>query len=78
MTSLVTRPPDWLDPAAYRHLLSMDRAGFAWELLRRNADYRLEAARGAGKVRETRLESGSRVLTCAGSVAAGRWGLLFP
>jgi hypothetical protein len=32
--------PDWRSPAAYAYLNDLDPAGFAWEFLRRNPDYR--------------------------------------
>lgn len=38
--------PDWTDAAAYAPLLQVERAGFAWEWLRRGADYE-RAARHA-------------------------------
>lgn len=38
--------PDWTDAAAYAPLLQVERAGFAWEWLRRRADYE-RAARHA-------------------------------
>lgn len=31
--------PDWRNPDDYRHLLDLDRAGWAWEWLRRRRDY---------------------------------------
>jgi hypothetical protein len=31
--------PDWRDVEQYRHLLDLDRAGWAWEWLRRRRDY---------------------------------------
>jgi hypothetical protein len=31
--------PDWRDIEQYRHLLDLDRAGWAWEWLRRRPDY---------------------------------------
>ncbi|WP_199252573.1 transcriptional regulator domain-containing protein [Chachezhania sediminis] len=31
---------DWRSPAAYRHAKHIPAAGFAWEYLRRNDDYR--------------------------------------
>jgi hypothetical protein len=37
------RLPDWRDAAAYAPLLKVERAGFAWEWLRRNAEYRTAA-----------------------------------
>ncbi|RIA37395.1 hypothetical protein DFR49_3279 [Hephaestia caeni] len=30
---------DWRSPAEYRPLQHYDRAGFAWEIVRRNQDY---------------------------------------
>ncbi|AMG76547.1 transcriptional regulator domain-containing protein [Sphingopyxis granuli] len=30
---------DWRSPAEYRFLQNYDRAGFAWEIVRRNRDY---------------------------------------
>lgn len=33
---------DWRSPASYRAMQSADLAGFAWECLRRNAEYRAE------------------------------------
>ena len=29
----------WRDPASYKSLLALDRAGWAWKWLRRNPDY---------------------------------------
>lgn len=33
---------DWRAPAAYKHTKHIPAAGFAWEYLRRNEDYRRE------------------------------------
>ena len=33
---------DWRTPAAYRHTRNLPAAGFAWEYLRRNNEYRQE------------------------------------
>jgi len=30
---------DWRDPDNYKHLLELDRAGWAWEWLKRNSDF---------------------------------------
>lgn len=35
--------PDWRRPDQYTYLQGMDRAGWAWEWLRRNSDYRRDA-----------------------------------
>jgi hypothetical protein len=58
--------PDWRDPAAYAPLLEADRSLFAWEWLRRNADYRLAA--------EQALSAGYR--DTPPSVAPGHFGLV--
>ena len=60
---------DWRSPAAYRHTKNIPAAGFAWEYLRRNDDYRQDfrtiALTGRRNARE--LEA-----------FAQRWGLRFP
>lgn len=61
--------PDWRDAAAYAPLLRVERAGFAWEWLRRDPGYRKAAAAAPGGV-----------AACAGRVlptdlGAARWGL---
>ncbi|MGQ3673917.1 transcriptional regulator domain-containing protein [Xanthobacter sp. TB0139] len=60
---------DWRSPAAYRHAKHIPAAGFAWEYLRRNDDYR----RDYQAVAITR-RSGSPAL----EAFADRWGLRFP
>jgi len=37
---LPARAANWRDGAGYRHLLDVDRAGWAWEWLRRNPAYK--------------------------------------
>jgi len=37
--------PDWRDDAPYRALAGIDRAGLAWEWLRRDSGYAAMAAR---------------------------------
>lgn len=60
---------DWRSPAAYRHTKQIPAAGFAWEYLRRNGDYRQDfqtiALTGRPDTRELK-------------VFARRWGLRFP
>jgi hypothetical protein len=41
--------PDWRSPAAYAYLNDLDLAGFAWEFLRRNPDYRRNFRNIGGK-----------------------------
>jgi hypothetical protein len=60
------RRPDWRAGSAVETLNRLDRAGFAWEFLRRNPRYRREYNQAAKEA------------TSAASEAAGhRWGLSF-
>ena len=60
---------DWRSPAAYGHTKYIPAAGFAWEYLRRNDEYRLNyqtiALAGVAAARD--LEA-----------FAHRWGVRFP
>ncbi len=60
---------DWRAPAAYKHTKNLPAAGFAWEYLRRNDEYRQDfntmALTGQSSARQ--LER-----------FAQRWGLRFP
>lgn len=60
---------DWRSPAAYGHTKHIPAAGFAWEYLRRNDEYRqdFETIALTG-------QPGSRDL----EAFAARWGLRFP
>ncbi len=60
---------DWRSPAAYGHTKHIPAAGFAWEYLRRNDEYRQEFQNIA-----LTGQPGSREL----EVFAERWGLRFP
>lgn len=59
---------DWRSPAAYKFAKSIPAAGFAWEYLRRDDDYRREfqAITASSKPAPERLEA-----------FAQRWGLRF-
>ena len=60
---------DWRFPAAYRHAKHIPAAGFAWEYLRRNDEYRqdFQTIALAGQPTGRDLEA-----------FAHRWGLRFP
>lgn len=60
---------DWRLPAAYRHAKHIPAAGFAWEYLRRNDEYRQDFR----AIALTRRPA-SRDL----EAFADRWGLRFP
>ena len=59
---------DWRSPAAYQFAKSISAAGFAWEYLRRDDDYRREfqAITASGEPDPERLEAFVK-----------RWGLRF-
>lgn len=61
--------PDWRDAAAYAPLLEVGRAGFAWEWLRRDPDYR-DAAAAAGPASGP---AGPSIFSVESGAA--RWGL---
>jgi len=69
--------PDWRDAEQYRHMLDLDRAGWAWEWLRRNPDY------AEGEQNKPPGEPGRKALThpeilsAPVSESASRWGLCF-
>lgn len=60
---------DWRTPAAYSHVKNLPPAGFAWEYLRRNEDYRNDVRR---------LEQRSTLDEAEMEVFAYRWGVRFP
>lgn len=64
----------WRDPAFYRVLLQCGRAGLAWELLRRNPEYR----KGIHAPQQQRCHQvGPFILKGVDSGIATRWGLHF-
>ncbi|WP_429771095.1 transcriptional regulator domain-containing protein [Aurantiacibacter flavus] len=65
----VGRAPDGSDPQAYRWLASLDRAGWAWEWLRRDPDYR-----GA---RRPETQASAELLVLPAGSADPQRGLLF-
>ena len=60
---------DWRTPAAYKRIKDLPPAGFAWEYLRRNDEYRhdFNAIARTGEPGARQLER-----------FAQRWGLRFP
>ena len=60
---------DWRSPAAYGHTKQIPAAGFAWEYLRRNDEYR----RDFETVALTERPDAKRL-----EVFAQRWGVRFP
>jgi hypothetical protein len=69
--------PDWRDREQYRHMLDLDRAGWAWEWLRRNPDYpdgeAGESPEDTPRKGRARFEVAYPVL----SEIPSRWGLCF-
>lgn len=73
MTPLIA-PRDWQDSASYRSLCGLDRAGLAWEFVRRDPDYRLARAEpDAGPVR-----TGSVEIIPEPAALDDSWGLAYP
>jgi hypothetical protein len=69
--------PNWREPANYKALLTVDRAGWAWTWLRRNPDY---IARMAGRAPTHPLVlpgSGVPILSAADGDDASAWGCTF-
>jgi hypothetical protein len=65
---------DWRDGAPYRALRGIDRAGLAWEWLRRDPDY---AAFSENEALRSRQQASGEMLR--GTEANARhWGLYFP
>lgn len=64
---------DWRGVGSYLYVRELDRAGFAWELLRRNPHYRKEAE---DLPSFELLESGRRRVEAAPGPGP-RWGLSF-
>ncbi|WBU55791.1 MULTISPECIES: transcriptional regulator domain-containing protein [Paracoccus] len=60
---------DWRSPAAYGHTKHIPAAGFAWEYLRRNEEYRRDYQT---------IASTGRAAARALEAFAHRWGLRFP
>ena len=58
---------DWRSPAAYRHMDDVSVAGFAWEYLRRDEEYRRDFQNVRHGADVSRFEAFSQ-----------RWGLRFP
>lgn len=70
--------PDWRDVEQYRHLLDLDRAGWAWEWLRRSPDYAGEGGdEGKKSTRDLSVQSEPVLLRPASRGYAYQWGLCF-
>lgn len=69
--------PDWRDPEQYSHLLKLDRAGWAWEWLRRHDLY--EGANGDDPATAHDQVQLLPVIAVPAKeqAAASRWGLCF-
>ena len=69
--------PDWRDREQYRHMLDLDRAGWAWEWLRRNPDYAdgesEESPKQPRQKGRSHFEASNPIL----SEKPSRWGLCF-
>jgi hypothetical protein len=68
--------PDWRDVEQYWHLLDVDRAGWAWEWLRRNRDYVGEDD-DENSASDSSAKSQPTLIRRAQPDPAGQWGLCF-
>ena len=66
---------NWLDPAPYKELTSVDRAGLMWEWLRRNPEYR--AASGQTKPNVPDIHNVIKILRTFDVGLINPWGLHF-
>lgn len=70
--------PDWRDPESYKHLQKLDRAGWAWEWLKRNPDFIAACRQTAGFNISRRSFAGAPwMLSSADINRFSRWGVLF-
>jgi hypothetical protein len=75
--NLVPAKPDWRDEAQYRHLLDVDRPGWAWEWLRRSPDYVQDERNAPVSDIDVSAGSGMTILRCPPLRRGGSWGLCF-
>jgi hypothetical protein len=69
--------PDWRDEAQYRHLLDVDRPGWAWEWLRRKPGYVKEERDAPAPEIDVSAASCTTILRCPPQRRGGSWGLCF-
>src|SRR3546814_318201 len=67
----------WRDPANYKSLLTLDRAGWAWKWVRRNPNYISMASRLPARTRVNQRGTRLRVITTSAAEEARDWGLHF-
>src|ERR1700733_7973177 len=68
----MARTMDWRSPNAGDALRHLDRAGLAWEFLRRNPEYREDYRRAL-----ERIAAGAITEEAAMAASSRRWGLAF-
>ena len=66
----------WRESDSYRPLLELDRAGWAWEWLRRNPDFSAMTGPQPGVKRES-AGAQPRIIAAPAMQTLKRWGLLF-
>ena len=69
--------PDWRDEAQYRHLLDVDRPGWAWEWLRRKPGYVKEERDAPAPEIDVSAASCTTILRCPPQRRGGSWDLCF-
>ena len=69
--------PDWRDPEQYGHLLKLDRAGWAWEWLRRHDSYEGADGDEPAPAQDQVLVPPVIAVPAKELAAVSRWGLCF-
>lgn len=67
----------WRDPTNYKSLLTLDRAGWAWEWLRRNPDYIALTTQLPTCVPVNQPGTRLRIITASAAEEMRDWGLHF-
>jgi hypothetical protein len=67
----------WHDPANYKRLLTLDRAGWPWEWLRRNPHYIAMTSKFPTRARVSKPGTRPHIITASAAEEVRDWGLHF-
>lgn len=73
---MIAHADHWRDASNYQSLVEMDRVGWAWAWLRRNARYR-ERPRGESPLISFPQQREVKVVQARSALDAGHWGVSF-
>lgn len=71
-----SKATDWRDPESYKPLLDLDRAGWAWEWIRRSPGFRASVKSQPDEKRVT-ADNQPRLIAAPAMQTLKRWGLIF-